>query len=236
MSRLIIGFVGKAGSGKDTVRRAMIHTLNELAPLSYFLQRDDTIAAEVAASPRVLSSVYDEVLSYSNGSRGLYISTRPFATQLKKMAAAMFDMHVADIEYFKRQDTSVLQVDARKFTMREVLQLLGTEAGRGVFGDNLWVSLWERHLPPVEKKSGNVSVVFVPDVRFPNEAQRIKELGGVLIRVTRPGHSEGDGHESEAYADELDVDIEIVNDKGLGDLFKQAADIITSLYLAETQK
>lgn len=34
----------------------------------------------------------------------------------------------------------------------------------------------------------NVKVVIIPDVRFPNEAQGIKDCGGILIKVVRPGY------------------------------------------------
>lgn len=55
------------------------------------------------------------------------------------------------------------------------------------------------------------ALVFVTDVRFPNEASAIRKAGGLLGRVTRPDH-ESSGGETESYIDTMDVDFEIVND------------------------
>jgi hypothetical protein len=62
-------------------------------------------------------------------------------------------------------------------TPRWALQKMGTEAGRNVFHDTIWVSSFERR-----KTADKVAVV---DVRFPNEIDKIKELGGFVVRVVR---------------------------------------------------
>lgn len=63
------------------------------------------------------------------------------------------------------------------FTPRLALQLMGTEAGRNVFHQNLWVaSLLNRSK---DKK------VVVTDVRFKNEVEAIRKSGGIVVRVRR---------------------------------------------------
>jgi hypothetical protein len=62
-------------------------------------------------------------------------------------------------------------------TPRWALQKQGTEAGRDVFHESIWVSALERRI--------NSDKVVVTDVRFPNEVAKIKELGGHVIRVVR---------------------------------------------------
>ena len=47
---------------------------------------------------------------------------------------------------------------------------------------NYWVDKWEQEVSNREYEK-----VAVPNVRFPNEAFRIKQLGGKLIKVIRPG-------------------------------------------------
>ena len=65
------------------------------------------------------------------------------------------------------------------FTPRLALQLMGTEAGRNVFHQDLWViSLLNRH------NQGTNSTV-VTDVRFRNEFRAIQEEGGIIVRVRR---------------------------------------------------
>jgi len=64
-------------------------------------------------------------------------------------------------------------------TPRYSLQLMGTEAGRKVFGDNLWINSVRAQM-----KDPNRSYV-ITDCRFPNEADAIREWGGSVIMVRR---------------------------------------------------
>lgn len=65
----------------------------------------------------------------------------------------------------------------RQFTPREALQLMGTEACRDVFHNDIWViSLINR------SKGKNI---VVTDVRFKNEIKYIQDNGGLVIRVKR---------------------------------------------------
>ena len=87
---------------------------------------------------------------------------------------------------------------------RHCMQTLGTEWGRGMVSDDLWVRTLvntAQHFP----------LVVVSDVRFPNEVEAIKRAGGVVYRVVRPGLSVEDMHPSEAQIDTLEVDGELLN-------------------------
>lgn len=76
---------------------------------------------------------------------------------------------------------------------RRYLQRLGTEGIRGNFGEDAWVDIAKRTIQelPTDTK------IVMPDVRFPNEAQAVKDLGGVVWRTERPGF-DGGPHPSEA--------------------------------------
>lgn len=63
-------------------------------------------------------------------------------------------------------------------TPRFMLQKMGTEAGRDVFHDQVWVHALAR-------KAEQYKNVVIPDVRFPNEIDYIKDAGGFVIRVVR---------------------------------------------------
>src|SRR5687767_11032990 len=58
-----------------------------------------------------------------------------------------------------------------KFTPRLALQWLGTEAGRNVFGENLWTASC------IRRCSGKYHYV-ITDARFVNEIEAIKNAGG----------------------------------------------------------
>lgn len=105
--------------------------------------------------------------------------------------------------------------------VRSLLQRCGTEAGREVLGENVWVDAALKDftgLPPA----------VVTDVRFPNEARAIKGRGGVVIRVTRQGigpkvGSDGSIHASETALDDWAFDGVIRNNGTLHDLAERMA-------------
>jgi len=95
---------------------------------------------------------------------------------------------------------------AKKYPdVRRLLQRMGTEAGRQVLGEDLWINhMWKTSIV------GYHFDVVITDVRFKNEAVAIREWGGYVWKVTRPGY-EGDGHASELEIDEIDEDFQIPN-------------------------
>lgn len=64
--------------------------------------------------------------------------------------------------------------------------------------------------------------VVVTDVRFPNEADEVRERGGVIVRIVRPGQVSNDSHASETALDDYVEDVLIVNDGTLDDLAAKA--------------
>jgi len=100
-----------------------------------------------------------------------------------------------------------------EFTVRKLLQRLGTEAGRQVLGDNIWVDTAMRQvdgLMPGEVKYGGRYVIT--DVRFPNEYQAIKQRGGQVWRIVRPGTEPVNAHPSETALDRYSFDASFIND------------------------
>lgn len=86
-------------------------------------------------------------------------------------------------------DSADYVLDHKPPLIRALLQEYGTQVRRRD-DPNYWINRWVDRLP-----TGDVTIV-TPDVRFENEAQRIVNLGGMVVRVERPGYH-GNGHESE---------------------------------------
>ena len=63
-------------------------------------------------------------------------------------------------------------------TPRYILQLMGTEAGRDVFGKDIWIHALDRCIAGVEN-------VVLSDPRFPNEIDFIRKNHGMVTRVVR---------------------------------------------------
>jgi hypothetical protein len=80
-------------------------------------------------------------------------------------------------------------------TPRYAMQKLGTEWGRKCMGEDFWINAW---LTSVHRHGITEGRIVVDDARFPNEYEAIKNLGGVVIRVERPGIVRGE-HESEQH-------------------------------------
>lgn len=83
----------------------------------------------------------------------------------------------------------------------QLLQQLGTEAVRKGIHPDFWVAVLENHI----RKSPGLRFV-IDACRFPNEADMVKRLGGIMVKIERPGfEAESDGrssaHESETALD-----------------------------------
>lgn len=100
--------------------------------------------------------------------------------------------------------------------IRRLLQRFGTEAGRDIHGENCWVQIV---LDPWF--DGNYDLV-VTDARFPNECQAIRDLGGFVIEIVRPGLEKLEGnHASEAGVPRHLIDVTIVNDGTVSQLHQK---------------
>jgi dephospho-CoA kinase len=94
---------------------------------------------------------------------------------------------------------------------RRLLQVLGTEVGRDMFGPDFWVN----------QAMGNASKfdkIVLTDVRYPNEYRAIKNRDGILIRIVKPGTGAVNEHSSETALDNFSFDATIVNDGSIYEL------------------
>lgn len=157
--------------------------------------------------------------------RGLRAVRRAFADPLKISAARAIGIDGTPDELIEKMnllklegkvhthwDTEPGVQDGRCISGRQFLQRYGTEAHREVFGDSFWTDAtlplgggdrgenirWPYRFQ-YDAGDGEVAIAdicVVTDVRFDNEAYRIRELGGRIIVVVRPGER-SDTHASE---------------------------------------
>lgn len=104
-------------------------------------------------------------------------------------------------------------------TAREFMQRLG-QGLRDAIGPDVWVKLLKCH---ILKKKDIYNVIIVDDCRYPEELQMIRDLGGITVRVTRPGHEAISGgiknHPSEQDIPDDMLDYDFVNDGTIEDLW-----------------
>jgi hypothetical protein len=103
---------------------------------------------------------------------------------------------------------------------RQVMQLLGTEFGRNLVGEEFWSRIW---LHTTEGRH-----VVADDCRFPNEVRAIQRRDGVTLRVMRPGHvaTEHSSHASETALDGFVADFVVLNDSTRSDLIDRVEAVI----------
>lgn len=148
--------------------------------------------------------------------RGQKYAEQPFAGPLKRMLASI-GVDVSDLS----KNTPVPFLDGR-ITPRVLMQTLGTEWGRTLMPD-LWLRVWEHELDT------GAAVVTVPDVRFDNEADMIRKLGGIIIHIQRKPTADMlavPAHASEAGIKRQKGDIIFRNDRGIEKMAQLAASIL----------
>lgn len=173
---MIVGLVGRMGSGKSTVADSLCQT---------------------------------------NG-----FTRVKFADPLKDMLRAI-GLNEEQIEGDEKMTPCNLLMGQ---TPRHAMQTLGTDWGRDMIHPDLWTRLWS-------ERAGQHSLVVADDCRFPNEARTILQQGGKLIRIVPAFHGYEGGevkHESEAYADQMEVHHEILNDGSIQDLCRTVYSAIWS--------
>ena len=103
---------------------------------------------------------------------------------------------------------------------RRLLQRFGTEVGRNLWGENFWV---DKAMATASKHDR----VVITDVRYPNEYQAIKDAGGNVWRVEKPGIQAINAHASETALDGFFFD-QIILNKGTVENLKENVSYLAS--------
>lgn len=90
-------------------------------------------------------------------------------------------------------------------TPRAAMQTLGTEWGRE-FHPELWTEIWESAISLNHGKD-----IVCDDARFINEAKAIRNHGGIILKIIRPGHGPSP-HRSEQEYQSIPAEFVIIND------------------------
>lgn len=155
-----------------------------------------------------------------------------FADPLKESIRHIFNLNDEQL-YGKDKETLDLRWNK---TPRELFQIFGTDIMRNIMspmlglGNNIWVyrfKVWyEGH------KEENI---VVADVRFKSEAEEIKKLGGILIRIDR-NTKKTDYHISEQEVNDIIVDYTLSNIGTKNDLFFKIKLLMEKLTKEEMQQ
>lgn len=121
--------------------------------------------------------------------QGLTAKKIPFAWKLKDICEQLYGWDgLKGAAYYDTKEGEQFR-DVKLPTIGktpvEIWVAMGTPAVR----ENVYQKTW---IDYVLRTDHGVDVVIIPDVRFPNEVQAIRDLSGWLVKVVRPGYGPKD--------------------------------------------
>ncbi|ADC73170.1 conserved hypothetical protein (plasmid) [Thioalkalivibrio sp. K90mix] len=125
-----------------------------------------------------------------------------FADPVKAAVGALFP----DVDHYEDKERVIPEIGK---SSRELQQTLGTEWGRHMVHPNLWLILADRAIEAAFA-AGKPGVV-ISDVRFDNEAEFVRNRGGLVVRLHREDREQIRSHASEAGIEDALVDVELDN-------------------------
>ena len=140
-----------------------------------------------------------------------------FAAPLKRAVWRLLDdLNLEGFRYARTDKEAI--IPELGVSARHMMQTLGTEWGRACIHPDFWVMIARAETQRILAYGGSV---VIDDVRFPNEAAMIRELGGELWRIERPGIAYNGDHESEGGLEDITPDRVIVNDVSIDQLLEK---------------
>ncbi|WP_263729988.1 hypothetical protein [Cellulomonas sp. SG140] len=197
MATKIIGLSGKKQSGKDTFAQALIDNLGY---------------TRVAFADPLKEMLYalDPLVVVRTDETGL----------LREAGMPAFARGLRYARITMLVDSVGWDGAKQLHDVRSLLQRLGTEAGRKVMGESIWVDTAMRRAAEID------GPVVITDMRFPNEKRAVEFAGGWSVRIERPGLAQDpDAHASETALDAEVFDFQVVNGGTVADLQSQAGRI-----------
>jgi hypothetical protein len=133
-----------------------------------------------------------------------------------------------------------INVENRLITVREMLQMVGTDCLRNQFNYNIWINALFADYTPTQVQwadgplggyeDGPLPNWIITDTRFLNEVEAIKKRDGKVIRVNRAGVKPPNGHSSEMeLSNYTEFDYVLENNGTLEDLIYGVSKMLTEL-------
>ena len=119
-------------------------------------------------------------------SQGKSVEIMSYAAPMKRIAATLFDITLEQLDNYKNHpleyviDITQLSdfkvpVDIHNTDFRRFLQLLGNDAIKPEFGEDVWAKLAKAN---IDKSTADI--IIMPDCRFTVE---LNEVGGTTVRI-----------------------------------------------------
>lgn len=198
----LVGIIGKKRVGKDTFAAVLVEEFG--------------FARVAFADPlKAMALTIDPPIPFT-GTRGLSEKVDDYGWEYVK------DTYSDARIFLQRLGDGVRQFDPEFWVRAGMAEAAAKRTERPDFHDEL--GRGEGHWLPA-------SPVVITDVRYPNEADAIRDAGGILVRIVRPGVDDGDTHASETALGDYDADVIVENDAEVTDLRGFARDVMEDIRL-----
>lgn len=132
-----------------------------------------------------------------------------FAKPIKEACCVLFGWTMEQLEDEVFKET----VDSRYgITPRHAMVTLGTEWGRDLISENIWVNIAESRILATDI----MTIPYITDLRFENESEMVRRIGGLVVHISDGKPRDPNAHRSEQGVEVKDGDLVFVNDKGAG--------------------
>ena len=224
-SNNLIAISGFKNSGKDTASSMVQYLLNSPPFMHYywfykrfnklFIGGKYKITSFAYPLKRTLSALLNIPIERFNDrdfkeNYYIFFPTLEITNSLPKDVEVISDNKFSKL--VGNKDFSFIQTTW--ITIRQLLQVFGTECMRGIFGDKLWILSTIKDECPI----------IISDLRFKVELEAIKNKGGKIIYIHRSGCKPGN-HATEKEIQEMlenfQYDTIILNNGSLEDLFNK---------------
>jgi hypothetical protein len=191
---VIIAFSGIKFSGKDTAAEGLIrfHKFKRIGladKLKDICSEVFNISRHDMDNPEMKESLFETAIS---------LGPTHIDSLLKTLLRDGYDFEFDDTREFLCKNF----MDKKLTSIREVLQVVGTDICRTYVKDDIWLEYIKN---TIINYNGNI---VVTDARFKNERDFLRTIGAVTILVIRPGYENKSSHVSEnqlGTEDEYDV-------------------------------
>lgn len=224
MTKKIIGIGNKARQGKDEVAKI----LNRLIPNSIILHFADELYEECynkdSLHPLIFKVSDGFMCKYDNDKNYYFLNNHLENENVSSAYNKLIDYDLVKGDYLE----GMVGKDPL------LLQWWGTDYRRNLFSDRYWVNKTDEKINSCKEE-----VIIIPDTRFFNEYNYIKENDGIYINVKRYD-SDGisvlatdrdNSHISECELDNVKHDILIINNSTLADLEEKTINLIKDFIL-----
>lgn len=146
-----------------------------------------------------------------------------FADPIRQMIGELLASNGFSTEWMYERALKEQPIDGLDVSYRQLAQTLGTEWGRAIHPD-FWLRIAGQFIAD-QRRQGERQFV-ISDVRFVNEAQWVKDAGGEVWRIDRPGIDPVRDHESERQVLQIVPDRVLDNSGSVEDLWSFVNDVL----------